>query len=62
MKQYISEQYGNNALLSEMRSVKLEMRKDEILSYCIPLKYLTGFFKASDYTEFPNIPTADKVN
>ena len=49
MKQYVSEQYGDDALLSEMGSVKLEMKKDGAFSYCIPLKYLMGFFQ--DYTK-----------
>lgn len=49
MKQYVSGQYGNDALLSEMGSVKLEMKKDGTFSYSIPLRYLMGFFQ--DYTK-----------
>ena len=45
MKQYVSQQYGDDALLSEMGSVKIEIRKNGSFSYCVTLKYLMGFFK-----------------
>ena len=45
MKQYVSQQNGNDALLSEMGSVKIEIRKNGTFSYCVPLKYLMGYFQ-----------------
>ena len=45
MKQYVSQQYGDDAMLSEMGSVKIEIRKSGTFSYCVPLKYLMGYFQ-----------------